>query len=173
MYPPLDEKHREAPETIEAQTLDLGDYGVVVMGEVTRDRILVDIPDWDAEFFDYEPDPAVVGEIAGRMGDVEITVLLGTWCSDSRREIPRLWKILDMIGYPADDVTLYAVGSSRFTNDMPISEELLEWSVRIKERYGVERVATIILYRGGEEIGRIVETPETSLEGDLLGILTK
>jgi len=173
MYPPLDEEGPEPPGSIEAQTLDLGDYGIVIMGEVTRDRILVDIPDWDAEFFDYQPDPTLVGDIAARMGGVEITILLGTWCSDSRREIPRLWKILDTIGYPADDVTLYAVGSSRFTSDMPIPEELLEWSGRIKQRYGVERVATVILYRGGEEIGRIVETPETTLEGDLLGILSK
>jgi dipeptidyl aminopeptidase/acylaminoacyl peptidase len=173
MYPPLDGETQEPPGPIEAQTLDLGDYGIVVMGEVTRDRILVDLPDWDGEFFDYEPDPALIGAIADHIQDVEITVLLGTWCSDSRREIPRLWKILDQIGYPADEVMLYAVGSSRFTSDMPIPEELLEWSTRIKERYGVERVATIILYRKGEEIGRIVETPETTLEGDLLGIISK
>lgn len=163
----------ELPDSIDAQTLDLGDYGTVIMGEVTRDRILADLPDWDAEFFDYEPDPDLIGRIAGLMQDVDITVLLGTWCSDSRREIPRLWKILEMIGYPADEVALYAVGSSRFTSEMPIPSELLEWSDRIKKRYAVERVATIILYRNGEEIGRIVETPETTLEGDLLGILSK
>ena len=173
MYPPLDGDSPEPPGPIEAQTLDLGDYGVVVMGEVTRDRILVDLSDWDSEFFDYEPDPALIGEIANHMQDVEITVLLGTWCSDSRREIPRLWKILGEIGYPADNVTLYAVGSSRFTSEMPIQPELLEWSTRIKERYDVERVATIILYRDGEEIGRIVETPTVSLEADLLEMLTK
>jgi dipeptidyl aminopeptidase/acylaminoacyl peptidase len=173
MYPPIDGGTPEPPGPIDAHTLDLGDYGVVVMGEVTRDRILVDLPDWDGEFFDYEPDPALIGAFADHMQDVEITVLLGTWCSDSRSEIPRLWKILDQIGYPADEVTLYAVGSSRFTSDMPIPPELLEWSTLIKEHYGVERVATIIFYRKGEEIGRIVETPEASLEGDLLEIITR
>lgn len=173
MYPPINGETPEPPGPIEAHTLDLGDYGVVVMGEISRDRILVDLPDWDSEFFDYGPDPTLIGGIADHMQDVKITVLLGTWCSDSRREIPRLWKILDEIGYPADEVTLYAVGSSRFTTDMPIPPELLEWSNRIKEHYDVERVATIILYRNGEEIGRIVETPTASLEGDLLEILSK
>ena len=173
MYPPIGGAAPEEPAHIEAQSLDLGDYGLVVMGEVTRDRILADIPDWDAEFFEYEPDPVIVGEIAGAIQGVEITVLLGTWCSDSRREIPRLWKILDGIGYPAEEMTLYAVGSSRFTDEMPIPPDLLDWSTRIKERYGVERVATIILYRDGEEIGRIVETPRTTLEGDLLGIVAR
>jgi dipeptidyl aminopeptidase/acylaminoacyl peptidase len=173
MYPPIDGATAERPGPVETQTFDLDDYGIVVMGEVTRDRILVDLPDWDDEFFEFEPDPAIIGEIANYMHDVEITVLLGTWCSDSRREIPRLWKILDEIGYPADEVTLYAVGSSRFTSEMPIPDELLEWSIRIKEQYGVERVATIIFYRGGEEIGRIVETPEATLEGDLLVIISK
>ena len=173
MYPPIDGETKEPPGPIDAHSLDLGDYGAVVMGEVSRDRILVDLPDWDSEFYDYEPDPALIGGIADHMQDVEITVLLGTWCSDSRREIPRLWKILYEIGYPTDEVTLYAVGSSRFTNEMPIPSELLEWSNRIKEHYGVERVATIILYRDGEEIGRIVETPKASLEGDLLEMLLK
>jgi hypothetical protein len=68
---------------------------------------------------------------------------------------------------------MYAVGSSRFTAAMPIPERVLQWSDAIKKRYRVERVATIIVTRGGAEIGRIVETPEKSLEEDLLDILER
>ncbi len=97
-------------------------------------------------------------------------MIFGTWCGDSRREVPRLWKILEEAGYPVDEIEMLAVGSARFTPRMGISEELLDWSKAVKKRYGVERVATIILYRGGEETGRIVETPEGSLEENLLAI---
>jgi hypothetical protein len=32
----------------------------------------------------------------------------------------------------------------------------------------IERVPTFIFKRGGEEIGRIIETPDESLEADML-----
>ena len=69
------------------------------------------------------------------------------------------------------EVEMKAVGSSRFTTDMGIPSRYLEWSEAVKEHYGVERVATIIVYRDGEEIGRVVETPEGLLEEDLLEIV--
>ncbi len=168
MYPPIEEPE---PASIEARKLDLGDYGKVMMGEVTRDEILDNLPGWDREYFEYTPDPAVIGELQDHIRDVEITVVLGTWCSDSSREIPRLWKILEDTGYPVVDVKMFAVGSSRFTLEMGISTELLGWSNRIKRFYEVERVATIIILRDGEEIGRIIETPDSSVEEDLLEIL--
>jgi len=41
---------------------------------------------------------------------------------------PRFWRLLDDIGVPASALTLYAVGSSRFTEEMKIPKEVLEWS---------------------------------------------
>jgi dipeptidyl aminopeptidase/acylaminoacyl peptidase len=170
MYPTIEEP---PPAPIGATRIDLGEYGVVMMGEVTRDDILDNLPGWDSEYFEYVPDPAVLAELQGRIHDIEITVVLGTWCSDSSREIPRLWKILEEIGYPVDDITMFAVGSSRFTLEMGLATDVLEWSNRTKRYYDVERVATIIVYRGGAEIGRIVETPVKSVEEDLLAILNE
>jgi len=77
------------------------------------------------------------------------------------------------IGYPVDDVEMMAVGSSRFTVKMGIDQELLDWSDAVKEYYSAERVATIIFYRGGDELGRIEETPEGTLEEDILKITEK
>jgi hypothetical protein len=170
MYPPIDEPE---PVPIDARRIDLGDYGVVMMGEVTRDQILDNLPGWDSEYFEYSPDQDVLQELQEHIHGVELTVVLGTWCSDSSREIPRLWKILEDVGYPVDDVKMFAVGSSRFTLETGISTEVLGWSNRTKRFYEVELVATIIVSRGGEEIGRIIETPVESLERDLLSILNK
>jgi hypothetical protein len=38
-------------------------------------------------------------------------------------------------------------------------------------QYHIERVPTFIFLKHGEEIGRIVENPQASLEGDMLSIL--
>jgi thiol-disulfide isomerase/thioredoxin len=105
------------------------------------------------------------------MKDVTVVCVLGTWCGDSRREIPRLWKVLDSAGVPESDLKMFAVGSSTFTRAMPIPPGVFDWSDDLKKWYDVSRVATIILLRNGKEIGRIVEAPEGRLEDDLLAIV--
>jgi dienelactone hydrolase len=170
MYPPIEELE---PAPLEATRLELGDYGVIMMGEVTRNEILDNLPGWDREYFEYEPDPAVLAALQEHIHKARFEIILGTWCSDSSREVPRLWKILEEVGYPVDEIGMLAVGSSRFTLEMGLSTEMLGWSNRTKRYYDVERVATIIVSRDGEEIGRIVETPTLSIEEDLLTILEK
>jgi len=68
---------------------------------------------------------------------------------------------------------MYAVGSSRFTRDMPIPGDVFDWSIELKTWYDAKSVATIIVMRDGKEIGRIVEAPDGSLEKDLLAIVSK
>jgi thiol-disulfide isomerase/thioredoxin len=90
---------------------------------------------------------------------VHILVFLGTWCGDSKREVPRFLKIVDAAGIPADRITLLALDRKK------TSPEGME------VRYGIERVPTFIFLKKETEIGRIVETPQTTLEGDILTIL--
>jgi hypothetical protein len=92
---------------------------------------------------------------------VRIVVFLGTWCSDSRREVPHFLKIIDQAGFPAARLTLYAVDREKKCPDGSAAQ------------YGIERVPTIVFEKGSEEVGRIVETPRTTLEGDVLTILAQ
>ncbi|MBN2070274.1 MAG: S9 family peptidase [Candidatus Krumholzibacteriota bacterium] len=171
-YPPLKDEKKKEPEKVAAEKIDLGDDTVVLMGEVTREEIIEGLDGWDSEFFAYEPDEATIAVLEEKIYGVEILCVLGTWCPDSRREIPRLWKILEKMEYPVSEIRMLAVGSSRFTIDMPIPARLFNWSRDIRKWFDVERVATIIILRDGSEIGRIVETPSESLEKDLLAILS-
>jgi dipeptidyl aminopeptidase/acylaminoacyl peptidase/thiol-disulfide isomerase/thioredoxin len=171
MYPPIDEV--EEPGEMEVTAVEIEDRGTVLFGTVTRADITGHLNDWDREYFEYEPDGETVAALEDGMLDVDIKIVLGTWCGDSRREVPRLWKILEQIGYPVEDVKMFAVGSSRFTTEMGIKQELLDWSDAVKEYYAVERVATLIFYRDGEELGRIEETPEEALEEDILKITAR
>lgn len=90
---------------------------------------------------------------------IDIIVFLGTWCSDSRREVPRFLKIADLAGMDAARIKLYGLDRTKRSSD------------GLTDRYGIERVPTFIFLRGDEEVGRIVEVPRTTLEGDVLSIL--
>ena len=88
-----------------------------------------------------------------------IVVVLGTWCSDSQREIPRLLKILDFIQFPRENLKLICVDRSKNAEGTEV------------ENLDIQLVPTIIFYNGGTELGRIIEAPEVSLESDIAKIL--
>jgi len=86
---------------------------------------------------------------------------MGTWCSDSRREVPRFYKILDSLNFPSAKVKLIMVDRKKEAAEVNIAS------------LNIELVPTMIIYNDGLEIGRIVETPKETLEKDLAAILTK
>jgi thiol-disulfide isomerase/thioredoxin len=91
----------------------------------------------------------------------EFLVFLGTWCGDSKREVPRFMKIADMAGIPADRIRLCGVDRAKKSPD------------GLAAPYEIVRVPTFIVFRNGKEEGRIVERPLGTLEGDLLTILAR
>jgi len=60
-----------------------------------------------------------------------------------------------------DDVHLFGVDRSKKSTD------------GTTEKYTISRVPTLIVLRGDEELGRIVESPRSTQEKDLLRILQK
>jgi dipeptidyl aminopeptidase/acylaminoacyl peptidase len=171
-YPPLDKVDKK-PGEIGLHRVELDKYGTVFLGEITRKNFEDNLSDWFGEYFDYTPDETTLDELITYIHDASITCVLGTWCSDSQEQVPRLWKILDELEYPESELSMLAVGSSRFKRDMPIAPDVFDWSVDAKAFYDVTRVATIIISRDGKELGRIIETPANTLEKDLLEILKK
>lgn len=170
-YPPVDKAEKKRPKEIGLRDAEMEKYGKVLFGEVTREDITGNIEDWDAEYGSYRPDSAAVNALRERLRGVRLVCVFGTWCSDSKREVPRLWKVLDTAGYPESRLDMYAVGSSRFTKEMQVPEDAIEWSKNVKAWYDVTAVATIIVSRGGKELGRIVEKTDTSIENDILRFL--
>ena len=114
---------------------------------------------------DYEPNPQILGAIRGadRRG-VTMSLFFGTWCGDSRREVPRIVKLLDEMGFSRDQLELVAVDAVEGKQKRsPGGEE------RGLEIY---RVPTLVVRRDAQEIARLVEYPMLSLERDLLAILS-
>jgi dipeptidyl aminopeptidase/acylaminoacyl peptidase len=163
----------EEPAPLSATVIEKTDGSKEVLGNVTRDDIVANIAGWDAGYFDYKPDASILGEISGRLNSVTIVVVFGTWCSDSRREVPRLWKVLDEIAFPTANVKMLAVERAKVPDDAGLARAAADWSKSARDYYGIKAVESIIVYRGGAEIGRIVEAPVTSIEADLLEILKR
>jgi len=140
----------EKPETGEA----------VLTGPVTREKLEAAAPDWVQAQLESQPDAETARALASVEPGAEVTVFLGTWCGDSRREVPRLWKALDETG-GAVPFEVHYVGVDREKKE-PASVA----------GNGVLFLPTFIVRRRGREVGRIVETSPNGIEKDLLALLT-
>lgn len=105
-----------------------------------------------------------LAEAATALGEVEpggeVTVYLGTWCGDSRREVTRLWAALDLLGAePPFAITYVAVDRAK-----QAPGGLLDG---VDLRY----VPTFVVRRAGAEVGRIVESSPNGIETDLARLL--
>lgn len=108
----------------------------------------------------YEVDPELTLQLEGLLEDVDVKLFLGTWCNDSKREVPRFVRILKEAGYPPETVEVVAMTREKATPEA------------FEEGFGIINVPTFIFYRGGQELGRIVEYPIESLEADMVKILS-
>jgi thiol-disulfide isomerase/thioredoxin len=110
----------------------------------------------------YQPKPDVVEKLRGIItGDITVKIVMGTWCPDSRREVPRFMRIMSVLNFPDGKITFIGVDNSKLS---PVGEY---------SSLSIQRVPTFIFLRKNVEAGRIIENPVTSLEQDMLNILTK
>ena len=114
---------------------------------------------FESNYNDYEPNIDILKPYKDELEDMDILVFMGTWCSDSRREVPRLLKITDHLNLDEKQIKIYLV------DDQKMSEEKLEVD------YDIDFVPTIIFLKDGEVKGRIVESPSETLEKDIKSIL--
>lgn len=104
-------------------------------------------------------DTNLVAMIGALSRDVEVIVFYGPWCSDSWHYVPVFLRIAEQGAIPAERIEYYALDRSKASRDT------------LEARYEIEKVPTFVFLKGGREIGRIVESPRTTLEGDIVVIL--
>lgn len=117
------------------------------------------------EYPNYIPNPEIIEQINTHLQEsnaLQIVVIIGTWCGDSKDQVPRFVKIIDELA----------------NSKLLISEIICLDSDKTapqfdNQKYKVERVPTFVIYNENIEIGRIVETPQNTLESDLLQIILK
>ena len=105
----------------------------------------------------YQPSIEKLSQI--NFSKIKIKIFMGTWCHDSKREIPRLIKILDNLIVDQSNVEIIGLTKEKkgYFNDY--------------NRYNITNTPTIIFYNNKKEVGRIIEKPEESLESNMVSIL--
>lgn len=120
------------------------------------------IPSYEA----YNADGLLVKELGHLLKHKRMDIFLGSWCGDSRREVPRMVRLLKDAGMDTSRIALIFVDNRKETyKQSPQHEE---------QGRDIRRVPTFILYDSrNRELGRIVESPKVSLEADMVSILRK
>lgn len=144
-------------------TIDTVKNTKMLIGYCTREAFQdTAFKDWfDEQYNNYQPDYEILDKLEGKLDYISITIVMGTWCSDSREQVPSFYKILDELNYPTDRINLICVDR----NKKGLSNEA--------DGLNIELVPTIIFYLNNEEKGRIIETPAKSLEKDMLEIVRR
>lgn len=137
----------------------------MLLGKQPREALLqAPFADWfRANYQAYLVDSFTCQFIRPLLADKHLSIFMGTWCGDSKREVPRLLKMQDCCGFPASQLTLIMVNNhASMYKQSPGHEEAGR---------NILRVPTLIVESNGKEVGRLIEYPVVSLEKDLLAIL--
>lgn len=121
--------------------------------------------DWfQPQFNNYKTDSAFCRSL--ELNNTRVDIYMGTWCGDSKREVPRMLKVLDYCGINAGRLNIYTVSNTDSAYKQAPGNEAVQENIF--------RVPTFIFYNGeGKELGRIIESPVQTLEKDMAAILTR
>ncbi|MEA1896382.1 MAG: thioredoxin family protein [Bacteroidota bacterium] len=146
----------------------------VVFSEKTNSNILLGYCDrdgfaqgefqtwFDMNYESYSPDQKALENLRNiDKQKLTVKIVLGTWCPDSRREVPVFFRVADEIGIPDEKLSIICVNRMKEFPGTDISH------------LDINFVPTFIFFRSGTEIGRIIESPAESIENDILKILAQ
>ena len=123
-------------------------------GEISRDDLLNDYSAFSEEYDEYSPSKEELSTIKALQGK-QVLVFLGTWCHDSKREVPRFLKLLDTAKVQLGSLKLVAVGYDKLD------------PAGLAKQYDLMYTPTIIVLDGEKELTRMIEKPKQSLALDL------
>ena len=153
----------EASDNNPRQT-DYSDPSTLILGYINKEKLLAEPhSEWYTKGYeDYSFSSVAINSLLDiSKEEISIKIVMGTWCPDSRREVPRFMKIIDLWQFPAQLITIIGVDRTKLSQ------------INDYAKLDIEKVPTFIIYKNNIEAGRIIEIPVTSLEQDLVNILKK
>ena len=139
---------------------------LILLGKSTRERLAQPpFNDWFTKnYAAYTIDSNTANQIKPLLKNKQLLLFMGTWCGDSRREVPRMYKILDYCQVKPSQVQLVNLNNS---------DTAYKQSPGHEERgLNIRRVPTLLIFENQQEVGRVVESPVSTLEKDILAIVT-
>ncbi|MBE8166919.1 MAG: thioredoxin [Shewanella sp.] len=132
----------------------------MLTGALNTTELLAELarfPDFDGH---YQVNMDIIEPLKSIQTPTEIIVIIGTWCPDCHRDIPRFETILNAINNSNIHVKYFGVDKQKVD------------AHGLAAQYEFSRLPTYIVRQQDCEIGRIVERPELTLEEDLAKILS-
>jgi tetratricopeptide repeat protein len=140
---------------------------IILLGKSTRDRLAQ--PPFNTWFDKYYTEYAIDSNTANQLKPLvkhkRFLIFMGTWCGDSRREVPRMYKLLDYLGVPPSQVQLINVNNHDSAYKQSPGHE--------EKGLNIHRVPDLLIYDSSRELGRVVESPVISWEKDVFAILNR
>jgi thiol-disulfide isomerase/thioredoxin len=133
--------------------------GQDLVGPTSREANLEHVPAWQDPVASYQPKPEALDKLRGLGREVRVEVYFGSWCSDSMAHVSAFFKILDLADTPLLQPAYFGVPEAKDKRAPYI------------EGKDIVKLPTFIVFVDGREAGRIVETPQRSVEEDLVRIL--
>ncbi|MEO0321853.1 MAG: thioredoxin family protein [Myxococcota bacterium] len=130
-----------------------------LVGEVSAEQILA-VPGWAEEHDAADIDLDAAQALREVPPGATVDVFLGTWCSDSRREVPRLLRALSHQGTVPFRVRYVGV------------DRALDEPAALLAGERIRFVPTFIVRRDGAEVGRVVESAPRGIEVELHALLS-
>ena len=141
---------------------DTIDDNLMLLGKVNRKGLEgKEFNEWFKENYNgHKLDMNTTETLRPLLKNINIKVFMGTWCSDSQRETPALYRILDAVEFNYENLEIIAVNHNK------------ETPKHLEKGMDIQYVPTIIFYKGEKEIGRYVESAQKTLEKDIFAILS-
>ncbi|CAM4163799.1 thioredoxin family protein [Gillisia limnaea] len=147
---------------VQSEIEDENEDQTMLIGKITKEDLQqAPYARWfNDEYESFNPSDEAIETIKNNISEYEIMVFMGTWCVDSRREVPKLFKILDEAGYDLSKLTIIGVDRNKVTPE------------KTEANWDLDRVPTFIFTKDGKEDNRFVEYPRISIEEDIANIVT-
>ncbi|MCB0382784.1 MAG: thioredoxin family protein, partial [Psychroserpens sp.] len=82
--------------------ISIDDETPFLLGKIDKNGLTSDhYNEWFSKNYnDYELDQEIIQAIGSKLNAYQITLFMGTWCGDSKMEVPRFYKILEACNFP-------------------------------------------------------------------------
>ena len=131
------------------------------VGEISPTTVLTDLKKFKRHQDDVTYNESQLTPLQQINDKIDIKVYFAEWCHDSQREVPRLIRLFSQLNNPNFDVWYYALDTKK-------SDPL-----GLAAQDNIKKTPTILVYKDGNEVARILEFPQVDWATDLAEILKR
>ncbi|MTI87454.1 MAG: hypothetical protein FH748_05740 [Balneolaceae bacterium] len=132
-----------------------------IIGTVSQEELLSRERIYDIYAQRYKPEKEALDFLKSYTDTVKVKVFFGNWCRESKKYVPRLIKIFQLLRNDYFEIEYIGVGEQK-----KLPKEFLK-------KFHIKYIPTVLVLEGSDELGRIKEISQYRIETELVRILKK